>query len=425
VADLLAFLEGRFAGTITATWPGTAEFRYADTYLRDPRSTPLSLSAPLGRGAYEVERWLDGLLPDNVAVRRRWAARNEAPSARPVDLLGTPVGLDCAGAVQFCRPGREESLHARSSGLEPMSEPQIAAWIRRARQDWSAWEGIGARGQFSLAGAQAKCALHRDGPQWSVPYGDVPTTHILKPGIANHTDAEVVEHVCMAAARRLGLDAAPTELTRFESERVVVVARFDRTLREGSLRRRHHEDVCQALNLHPEDKYQAYGGPGPREVADLLRRESTDARAAVERFCDALIYNWALAAPDAHAKNYSLILDGSDVHLAPLYDVISFLPYAQRDLLDLRTAMSCGDNRSVGAMGARDAWAGAALDLGLDPTRTADRAVQLLRDTPAAISDTIDGLSAEDRSSRALVPLHRSAQALSDKILKGLQPLGR
>jgi len=68
------------------------------------------------------------------------------------------------------------------------------------------------------------------------------------------------------------------------------------------------------------------------EVADLLRRESTDARAAVERFCDALIYNWALAAPDAHAKNYSLILDGSDVHLAPLYDVISFLPYAQRDL---------------------------------------------------------------------------------------------
>jgi len=95
VADLLAFLEGRFAGTITATWPGTAEFRYADTYLRDPRSTPLSLSAPLGRGAYEVERWLDGLLPDNVAVRRRWAARNEAPSARPVDLLGTPVGLDC------------------------------------------------------------------------------------------------------------------------------------------------------------------------------------------------------------------------------------------------------------------------------------------------------------------------------------------
>ncbi|MDE0102023.1 MAG: hypothetical protein OXN89_06560, partial [Bryobacterales bacterium] len=44
---------------------------------------------------------------------------------------------------------------------------------------------------------------------------------------------------------------------------------------------------------------------------------------------------------------------------------------------------------------------------------------------PAAISDTTDGLPAEDRASRDPVPLHRSAQALSDKILKGLQPLER
>ena len=184
MTDLIAFIEGRLAGTVTATGPGTAEFRYADEYLRDPRSTPLSMSAPLGRRTYEIERWLDGLLPDNINVRRRWAAQNDAPSARPIDLLGTPLGLECAGAVQFCRPGREESLHALSGGLEPQSEGQIAAWVRRARQDWSAWEGLGARGQFSLAGAQAKCALHRDGQQWSVPYGDSPTTHILKPGMA-------------------------------------------------------------------------------------------------------------------------------------------------------------------------------------------------------------------------------------------------
>ena len=424
MADLIAFIEGLLAGTVTATGPGTAEFRYADEYLRDPRSTPLSLSAPLGRRTYEIERWLDGLLPDNIAVRRRWAAQNDAPSARPIDLLGTPLGLECAGAVQFCRPGREESLHARSSGLEPQSEGQIAAWVRRARQDWSAWEGLGARGQFSLAGAQAKCALHRDGRQWSVPYGDSPTTHILKPGMANFTDAEVVEHVCMTAARRLGLDAAPTELMRFEAERVVVVARFDRARQNGLLRRRHHEDVCQALNLHPEGKYQIEGGPGPHEVVDLLRRESTDPRADVGRFCDALIYNWALAAPDAHAKNYSLLLDGSDVRLAPLYDVISFLPYAQRDLLDLRTAMAFGSDHSLGAMAAPDAWGNAARQLGLDPAEVTDRALDLLRRTPSTVSDVIDGLPAEDRASRTLVPLHRSAQTLATGLLKGLRPQG-
>ena len=422
MADLLVFVEGRLAGEVTAT--DSVEFRYDGSYLRDPRSTPLSLSAPLGRGVHNVGRWLDGLLPDNIAVRRRWAARSGASSARPVDLLSTPIGLDCAGAVQFCRPADEEALHARSSGMEPQSERQIADWIRRARQDWSAWEGLGTRGQFSLAGAQAKCAVHWDGAQWSAPYGDTPTTHILKPGVAGYTDAEVVEHVCLVAARRLGLDATSSELMRFESERVVAVARFDRSREGGALKRRHQEDVCQALGLDPELKYQLLGGPGPQVVADLLRQESTDARADVKRFCDALIYNWAIAAPDAHAKNYSLLLDGSDVHLAPLYDVISFLPYAQRDLLDLRTAMSFGDDHSVRAMVAPTAWAEAARLLGLDPGSTTDRAVDILQRTPTAISDSIDGLAAEDRSSRALLPLQRSVQALADQAMKGLASRG-
>jgi len=142
VADLLVFLEGKLAGEISAAPANSVEFRYDDTYLRNPRNTPLSLSAPLGRGTYEMRQWLDGLLPDNIAVRRRWAARRGASSARPLDLLSTSIGLDCAGAVQFSRPGAEGVLHARASGLEPQSERQIADWIRAARQDWSAWEGL-------------------------------------------------------------------------------------------------------------------------------------------------------------------------------------------------------------------------------------------------------------------------------------------
>lgn len=417
MADLLVFVGGRLAGEIAAP-ANSVEFRYDGNYLRDPRNTPLSLSAPLGRETYEVGRWIDGLLPDNIEVRRRWAARSGAPSARPVDLLSTLIGLDCAGAVQFCGPGNESALHSRYSGLEPQSERQIADWIRRARQDWSAWEGLGSRGQFSLAGAQAKCAVHWDGTRWSAPYGDIPTTHILKPGVANYTDAEVVEHVCLVAARRLGLEAAPTELMRFESERVVVVARFDRTWEGDTIRRRHQEDVCQALGLDPERKYQTLGGPAPHEITDLLRRESTNSRADVERFCDALIYNWAIAAPDAHAKNYSLVLDGSDVHLAPLYDVISFLPCAQSDLLDLHTAMSFSGDHSVRAMDTPTAWRVAAQAMGLDPDTTIDRAAEILRRTPSAISDAIDGLSGEDRSSRTLLPLQHSAQALADQVLE-------
>ena len=47
----------------------------------------------------------------------------------------------------------------------------------------------------------------------------------------------------------------------------------------------------------------------------------------VRRFADALAWNWIIGGTDAHAKNYSLLLSGSDVRLAPLYDIASALPY--------------------------------------------------------------------------------------------------
>ncbi len=45
------------------------------------------------------------------------------------------------------------------------------------------------------------------------------------------------------------------------------------------------------------------------------------------RLVDTLALSWVLGATDAHAKNYSLLLSGSSVRLAPLYDVNSVLPY--------------------------------------------------------------------------------------------------
>ena len=415
MADLVVFIEGRPAGEITAADGGRAAvFRYGRDYLAGGRSTPLSLSAPLGSGEHDVTRWIDGLLPDSVQVRRRWADRAGARSAGAMDLLGTPIGLDCAGAVQFCRPGDEESRSRRSSGLEPQGDREVAEWIRRVRRDWSDWSGVGASGRFSLAGAQPKCALHWDGRRWCVPHGDTPTTHILKPGMGSHTDAEVVEHVCMTAARSLGIDAALTDLARFESERALVVTRFDRVRSGGGLHRRHNEDLCQALGLSPAQKYQLEGGPTPHDVGELLFHEASDSRDARRRFCDALVFNWAIAATDAHAKNYSLVLDGPDVYLAPLYDVISFLPYASGDPEEISTAMAAGDDRTWRASSRPSAWAAAAGALRLDAEEVMDRAVEITRGTPSAISDAIDGLSGEDRASRTLPRLHGLCLRLAD-----------
>ena len=134
------------------------------------------------------------------------------------------------------------------------------------------------------------------------------------------------EHLCQTAAATLGLDAAPTSLEVFEDEICLVTERFDRHWDDGEVRRRHFEDLCQALGHAPNRRYQSYGGPTPEQIITLLSDETDpdDAR----RFFLSLFYNWLIGNTDGHAKNYGLLLDGPQPRLAPLYDLSSAAPYA-------------------------------------------------------------------------------------------------
>ena len=421
MADLLVFIDGAFAGEAVSAGRAHAEFRYDDSYLSRQFATPLSLQAPLGRQPHQIGTWLDGLLPDNPAVRRLWADRNQAASTSPADLLATPVGLDCAGSVQFLPSGEERSLPSRDSGVQWLSEDEIGEWVRSARDDWDRWHGLGEHGQFSLGGAQAKCALRRDGESWGAPYGDAPTTHILKPGLHGMEAAEVVEHVCLQAARRLGIAAAASEVCRFDGERVIAVERFDRSHGEGGWRRLHQEDLCQALGVAPDDKYQSDGGPSPADVFGLLDRESADRRSDAARFMDALIYNWAIAGTDAHAKNYSLSLDSGLVTLAPLYDVISVLPWSQGvPHWKQRTAMKIGRDYTLRKADSKSAWVRLALSVGQDPAATLQRAEDILQRVPEAIAAAIDLLDPADRASAEIHSLERLVKRRSAEVLEWL-----
>jgi serine/threonine-protein kinase HipA len=133
----------------------------------------------------------------------------------------------------------------------------------------------------------------------------------------------------MRAARLAGLVVAGSELATFGAERAIVIERHDRLSVDDDLERVHQEDLCQALGLLPERKYQWLGGPGPIDIVKLLRARmpSTVADEAVARFVDALVFNWLVGGTDAHAKNYSLLMQGPEVRLAPLYDLTSGLPY--------------------------------------------------------------------------------------------------
>lgn len=69
-----------------------------------------------------------------------------------------------------------------------------------------AWRLPGDAGRFSLAGAQAKTALHFSDGRWGVPRGRTPTTHILKPPIPGFPGHCENEHLCLRFVRALALN---------------------------------------------------------------------------------------------------------------------------------------------------------------------------------------------------------------------------
>ncbi|MDP3713074.1 MAG: type II toxin-antitoxin system HipA family toxin [Mycobacteriales bacterium] len=382
-------MDGRVMGVLSKD-EGRLRLRYDDAYRGDARALPLSLAMPLAGGTYAdsvVQPWLWGLLPDNDAVLKRWA-RSFGVSQKDAFGLLTEVGEDCAGAVQFLRPG---SAAAPTAQVAWLTVSDVADRLRELRTDPTTWQIRAGQGQFSLAGAQAKIALHRQGARWGVAAGPTPTTHILKPSVPGLDDHDVNEHLCLALARELGLAAALSHVLSFDDERAIVVTRYDRRAVAGTVRRVHQEDLCQALGRHPSERYQTDGGPSAREIARLLARTGgRHAKDNVERFVDALVLHWLIGGTDAHAKNYSVLMHASSVRLAPLYDVASALPYDDLDRHRLSLAMKVGHNYSLEWVGRSD-WVQLAHEVHLDPDTLVLRAIHLARSLPSALEGVVSG----------------------------------
>ena len=391
-STLAVLLRGQIAAALHLTTAGKLRLRYDDSYRADPAATPLSVSMPLSSAAYDdsvVTPWLWGLLPDDREVLRRWGREFSVSSASPFALLGTPIGRDCPGAVQLCPPSEVGALSERATEAELMNEADIAVRLRDLRANRALWLGSDFRGQFSLGGAQAKTALHRSDGQWYRASGSLPSTHILKPAIAEYPWSQVNEHLCLAAAAKAGLLAVQTSLETFEDETAIVVERFDRLWRGAQVERLHQEDLCQALSVHPDHKYQSDGGPGLREVSGLLRSVVPGRLAASDlwRFVDALAFNWLIAGTDAHAKNYALLLHGSWARLAPLFDIASFLPYDDTNGHKVSLAMKIGDGYRLTRADRPGAWLKSASELGLDADDVVARVADLARRVAAAVAE--------------------------------------
>jgi serine/threonine-protein kinase HipA len=340
--SLSVWSNGERVGTWTIPPRGETQFLYDSAWRTSSLGRPLSLSLPYTgdqplRGDV-VRDYFDNLLPDSEAIRKRVAMRYRLASIDAFDLL-QEIGRDCVGAIQLLKED-EAPTDVMRIDASPMTEEEVEQHLIRITQ-----AGLIGRDEpqdelrISLAGAQEKTALLWHNGAWMRPHGATPTTHILKLplGLVGHRKADLSasvenEWLCMNLLAEFGLPVPRTAILKFGAQKVFGVERFDRKMHPSGkwIMRLPQEDFCQALGVPPYLKYESDGGPGVADLTAVLRG-SVRAEEDLTTLLASQVLFWLMAAPDGHAKNFSLhLLAEGRYRLTPLYDVMSIWPIEGR-----------------------------------------------------------------------------------------------
>jgi serine/threonine-protein kinase HipA len=341
---LAVWWDGHVVGQLTQNRHGELGFTYSPQWLDDGAAPSLSASLPKRVEPFtrrECRPFFGGLLPEES---QRAAAAQALGVSRANDFaLLDRLGGDVAGALQLLPPGdlpAVPALHSQPVALDDAGVIRILDALP-VRPLLAGQEGL----RLSLAGAQSKVPVVLVDGAVALPAPNQPTTHILKPPIARFSATTENEAFVMRLAATIGLDVAAIEPRVVRGRTFLLVTRYDRaSADDGTVRRIHQEDFCQALGVPPETKYASEGGPIFRDCFELLRR--IVARPAVEvlKLLDAVIFNVIVGNADAHGKNFSILYDTSGPRLAPLYDLLATVAYPE---LSPKFAMKIGNRATL------------------------------------------------------------------------------
>jgi serine/threonine-protein kinase HipA len=161
-------------------------------------------------------------------------------------------------------------------------------------------------------------------------------THIVKSFDAReYPELAANEYFCLCAARHAGLPTAEARLS--EDRRLLVVTRFDLAPGGDYLG---FEDFCVLSAMRSEGRYRGSYEKMARQIALFVSPQNRPA--ALRQFFASVALSVVLGNGDAHLKNFGILYDrpGGEVRLAPVYDMLSTLPYQPKDVLALELAES-------------------------------------------------------------------------------------
>ena len=330
-------------GDVIADEDGTLGFTYTEAWLKTRNAFPLSLRLPLKATAYPHEvilPWLVNLLPEGEQFSL--LARSLGLNRTDALAILNEIGGDTAGALSFGVPSdRAVWTYTPLTEFYRIDDPHAALEEHfkdlQRRPFLVGEEGV----RLSLAGGQRKSALAvldsngspvlrlpEDGDVLAIPCHGAPSTVILKPGNRNLPGIVENEIYCLHLAQAVGIASVKATALPAGSRNAICVLRYDRRIGgTGEIQRVHQEDFAQANGVPSGRKYER-GVVAGIDIATLLGTgrglPPIDAISLLDQF----IFNILIANTDAHAKNYSLLLPvGTGPHLAPLYDVLTALPW--------------------------------------------------------------------------------------------------
>lgn len=390
--ELEVFLAGRLVGQLSYDSTGNQfGFQYTPGWAEAADAFALVPSLPLKPDPGQtieahsraVRVFFENLLPEGQALED--AASTYGVSKQNVAGLLAVLGQETAGALRILPKGAE-SAELSEAPLRPLPWAEVSERIRgRAARSFTVWDR---RVRLSIAGYQDKLAVYQAAPgEWhlaNAPY--LASTHILKPepvnpGLAGMTSNEFV---CMRLARAAGLAVAAVQLFHVP-EPVLLIERFDRTIRKDSVRRLPAIDGCQALGLPVLSKYERPFGDS-RDLAGIRTGASLPllfgilasvARPAVEKLTLLrwVIFQVLIGNTDAHAKNLMFLQGPGGLTLAPAYDLVAGVLYPGGKRED-SYAMAIGDAFKPGELSAFE-WANFCRGAGLPPALVRRELVKL------------------------------------------------
>lgn len=365
---------------------------------------PISLSLPRTGDTSVIapKAFLENLLPESQKARWRMADRLGVDSVDTFDLL---AGVDVTGGLVFTPSAEKPSVQGEA---RPLDDDELAAQIIQTRAAGSAWFARTEHCRFSLAGGQPKFTLANHNGTWLWPNIAIPSTHIIKPAVADCSGSDHVENAVMKLGELCGLQAAPHGMIEPRTGvSAYIVERFDRKVENGRVRRLHCEDIAQAMGCMPDGKYDI---DAVSCIRFLHRFDPTDGLGY--EFVRRLAFNVSSADSDSHGKNYSLMLESDGIRFSPMYDVSATRTWVG---IDQDLAMRINDKEFAEWVEPSD-WAVLAADSGLDE----DKVVAIARNMAGLVLDHMDEIvsmvpeAQRDAMAKALTKVNESIEPTHD-----------